>query len=50
MEIKLAREMGMCFGVKMTLDQIAEAGQAPSLIGEVHEHPAQAKRTGHADE
>src|SRR3954471_8642606 len=25
MEIKLAREMGMCFGVKMTLDQIAEA-------------------------
>ena len=25
MEIKLAREMGMCFGVKMTLDQIAAA-------------------------
>jgi 4-hydroxy-3-methylbut-2-enyl diphosphate reductase len=26
MEIKLAREMGMCFGVKMTLDAIAAAG------------------------
>src|SRR5438046_9676795 len=26
MEIRLAREMGMCFGVKMTLDQIAAAG------------------------
>ena len=25
MEIKLAKEMGMCFGVKMTLDQIDEA-------------------------
>ena len=30
MEIKLAREMGMCFGVKMTLDQIAAAE---------HDHP-----------
>ena len=30
MEIKLAREMGMCFGVKMTLDQIAVAE---------HDHP-----------
>ncbi len=27
MEIKLAKEMGMCFGVKMTLDQIDEAIQ-----------------------
>ncbi|MGI8586161.1 MAG: 4-hydroxy-3-methylbut-2-enyl diphosphate reductase [Chloroflexia bacterium] len=27
MEIKMAREMGMCFGVKMTLDRIAEAGR-----------------------
>ena len=32
MEIKLAREMGMCFGVKMTLDRIAEAGQAHGRI------------------
>lgn len=32
MEIKLAREMGMCFGVKMTLDQIAEAGQQYARI------------------
>lgn len=32
MEIKLAREMGMCFGVKMTLDQIAEAeGTHPAI-------------------
>jgi (E)-4-hydroxy-3-methyl-but-2-enyl pyrophosphate reductase len=28
MEIKLAKEMGMCFGVKMTLDQIDEAIQS----------------------
>ncbi|HMA35283.1 MAG TPA: 4-hydroxy-3-methylbut-2-enyl diphosphate reductase [Chloroflexia bacterium] len=32
MEIKLAREMGMCFGVKMTLDQIAAAGQQHARI------------------
>jgi 4-hydroxy-3-methylbut-2-enyl diphosphate reductase len=32
MEIKLAREMGMCFGVKMTLDHIAEAGQQHAKI------------------
>jgi 4-hydroxy-3-methylbut-2-en-1-yl diphosphate reductase len=32
MEIKLAREMGMCFGVKMTLDRIAEAGQEHAQI------------------
>src|SRR5690242_8802330 len=32
MEIKLAREMGMCFGVKMTLDQIAEAGKDHARI------------------
>ena len=32
MEIKLAREMGMCFGVKMTLDHIAEAGQQHANI------------------
>src|ERR1043165_5279033 len=32
MEIKLAREMGMCFGVKMTLDQIADAGQEHARI------------------
>jgi 4-hydroxy-3-methylbut-2-en-1-yl diphosphate reductase len=32
MEIKLAREMGMCFGVKMTLDHIAEAGQQHAEI------------------
>jgi 4-hydroxy-3-methylbut-2-enyl diphosphate reductase len=32
MEIKLAREMGMCFGVKLTLDQIAEAGKDHATI------------------
>ncbi len=32
MEIKLAHEMGMCFGVKMTLDQIAEAGKTYGRI------------------
>ncbi len=31
-EIKLAKEMGMCFGVKMTLDQIDEAGKGRPRI------------------
>lgn len=31
-EIKMAKEMGMCFGVQMTLDKIGEAGQTRSRI------------------
>ena len=31
-EIKMAKEMGMCFGVKMTLDQIDEAAKSRSRI------------------
>ena len=32
MEIKMAKEMGMCFGVKMTLDHIDEAVKDRSRI------------------
>ena len=32
MEIRMAKEMGMCFGVRMTLDQIDEAVKPRSRI------------------
>jgi 4-hydroxy-3-methylbut-2-enyl diphosphate reductase len=49
MEIKLAREMGMCFGVKMTLDQIAEAGKDHARIdtlGTLVHNPQLVERLG----